>query len=286
MTDSSSLLTRLAEPRKVPRVLSIAGTDPTGGAGIQADLKSIAATGGYGMAVVTALVAQNTCGVRSIHVPPVEFLREQLDSVSDDVAIDAVKIGMLGTRAIIEVVGNWLIDNPPPVVVLDPVMVATSGDRLLDSEAETALQALLHRADLITPNMPELAVLANAEHAKDWQDVLTQAREVAARFDIHVLAKGGHLGGAQAPDALVAADGSVQEFPGARVATSNTHGTGCSYSAALACLRPQTGSWAEAVALAKPWLTSAIRHADVLQVGKGNGPIHHFADLWQAASRS
>ncbi|KKW68124.1 phosphomethylpyrimidine kinase [Lampropedia cohaerens] len=285
MTSSSSLLTRLAQPRKVPRVLSIAGTDPTGGAGIQADLKSIAATGGYGMAVVTALVAQNTCGVRSIHVPPMPFLREQLDSVSDDVVIDAVKIGMLGTRAIIDVVRDWLIANPPPVVVLDPVMVATSGDRLLDAEAETALRELLHRADLITPNMPELAVLANAVHAQDWCGVLAQAREVAARYNIHVLAKGGHLDGAHAPDALVAADGTVQEFPGARIATRNTHGTGCSYSAALACLRPQTDSWAQAVALAKPWLTSAIRHADALNVGKGNGPIHHFADLWEAASR-
>lgn len=142
-----------------PRVLSIAGTDPTGGAGIQADLKSISANGGYGMAVITALVAQNTHGVRSVHVPPLAFLREQLDAVSDDVVIDAVKIGMLGTRDISAVVQNWLVAIKPPVVVLDPVMVATSGDRLLDRDAEQAMRDLLAHVDVATPNLSELAVL-------------------------------------------------------------------------------------------------------------------------------
>lgn len=267
-----------------PRVLSIAGTDPTGGAGIQADLKSIAANGGYGMAVVTALVAQNTQGVRSIHIPPVAFLREQLDAVSDDVTIDAVKIGMLGTTEIIETVTAWLADNRPPVVVLDPVMIATSGDRLLNAEAEEALRELLHKTDLITPNMPELAVLAQTQEASDWPEVLRQARAVAAQYQVHVLAKGGHLSGNLAPDALVTIDGQIQEFAGERVITKNTHGTGCSYSAALATLKPQVATWAEAVAIAKPWLTESIRHADSLQVGQGNGPIHHFAGMWQRAS--
>lgn len=179
-----------AAPR-IPRVLSIAGTDPTGGAGVQADLKSIAANGGYGMAVVTALVAQNTQGVRSIHVPPMSFLREQLDAVSDDVRIDALKIGMLGTVDIIATVADWLAQHRPPVLVLDPVMVATSGDRLLDAAAEDALRALLHQADLITPNMPELAVLADAAEASDWPQVLQQAQQVASRYQVHVLAKGG-----------------------------------------------------------------------------------------------
>lgn len=264
-----------------PRVLSIAGTDPTGGAGIQADLKSIAANGGYGMAVVTALVAQNTQGVRSMHIPPVAFLREQLDAVSDDVQIDAVKIGMLGNSEIIDTVTAWLTQNRPPVVVLDPVMVATSGDRLLDAEAEAALRHLLHKADLITPNMPELAVLAQTQEAHEWPEVLAQARAVAAQYQVHVLAKGGHLQGQRAPDALVTIDGQVQEFAGQRVVTKNTHGTGCSYSAALATLRPQVQDWTQAVAIAKPWLTESIRHADSLQVGLGNGPIHHFAGMWQ-----
>lgn len=268
-----------------PRVLSIAGTDPTGGAGIQADLKSIAANGGFGMAVVTALVAQNTQGVRSIHIPPVAFLREQLDAVSDDVQIDAVKIGMLGNSEIIDTVTAWLAQNRPPVVVLDPVMVATSGDRLLNAEAEAALRQLLHKADLITPNMPELAVLAQTQEAHEWPEVLAQARAVAAQYQVHVLAKGGHLQGHRAPDALVTIDGQVEEFAGQRVVTKNTHGTGCSYSAALATLRPQVQNWGQAVAIAKPWLTESIRHADSLQVGLGNGPIHHFAGMWQRAKR-
>ncbi|WP_258546475.1 bifunctional hydroxymethylpyrimidine kinase/phosphomethylpyrimidine kinase, partial [Microbacterium sp. H6] len=151
----------------VPRVLSIAGSDPSGGAGIQADLKSIAANGGYGMAVLTALTAQNTQGVRAVHVPPVDFLRAQLDAVSDDIVIDAVKIGMLADAEVIRAVGAWLDRVRPPVVVLDPVMVATSGDRLLDPEAERALHGLLARATLVTPNLAELAVLAGREIA-DW----------------------------------------------------------------------------------------------------------------------
>lgn len=270
----------------IPRVLSIAGTDPTGGAGIHADLKSIAANGGYGMAVVTALVAQNTQGVRSIHIPPMEFLREQLDSVSDDVQIDAVKIGMLGNSQIIQVVTDWLHTNPQPFVVLDPVMIATSGDRLLDSAAETALRELLHHADLITPNMPELAVLANAPEAADWAGVLQQARQVATQYGVQVLAKGGHLNANHAPDALVPPAGDILEFPGPRIQTRNTHGTGCSYSAALATLRPQKSNWSEAVAQAKEWLTQSIRHSDALHVGHGNGPISHFATLWAQASNS
>ncbi|MCA5925003.1 bifunctional hydroxymethylpyrimidine kinase/phosphomethylpyrimidine kinase, partial [Curtobacterium oceanosedimentum] len=143
----------------VPRVLSIAGTDPTGGAGLQADLKAIAAHDGYGMGVVTALVAQNTHGVRSVHVPDVGFLREQLDAVSDDVTIDAVKTGMLGTAPVVRVVTDWLREHRPAVVVVDPVMVATSGDRLLDEDASAAMADLLELADLVTPNRDELGVL-------------------------------------------------------------------------------------------------------------------------------
>lgn len=270
----------MSQPSPIPRVLSIAGTDPTGGAGIHADLKSIAANGGYGMAVVTALVAQNTQGVRSIHIPPLEFLREQLESVSDDVQIDAVKIGMLGNSGIIETVAEWLRRNPAAVVVLDPVMIATSGDRLLTSDAEAALRELLHHASLITPNMPELAVLANAPEAADWAGVLDQAHAVASQYNTLVLAKGGHLKANHAPDALVWPNGEVVEFAGARIHTRNTHGTGCSYSAALATLRPQKANWPDAVAQAKTWLTDSIRHSDALHVGHGHGPISHFATLW------
>ena len=267
----------------VPRVLSIAGTDPTGGAGVQADLKSVAANGGYGMAVVTALVAQNTHGVRSVHVPPVSFLAEQLDAVSDDVEIDAVKIGMLGTAEVIETVAHWLDRVRPPLVVLDPVMVATSGDRLLDADAENALRRLLSRADIVTPNIPELAILADAPVAVTWNDVLAQAGEVARDNGVRVLAKGGHLSGAHLPDALVeAVDGTVvaTEFPGVRIETRNTHGTGCSLSSALATRIAATGDWVEATRDSKRWLAESIRHGAELAVGTGHGPVSHFAGLW------
>lgn len=276
--------------RQVPRVLSIAGTDPTGGAGIQADLKSIAALGGYGMAVVTSLVAQNTQGVRSVHTPPAEFLRAQLDAVSDDVTIDAVKIGMLGDAVTIAVVRDWLSETRPPVVVLDPVMVATSGDRLLHAEAETELRKLVPWADLVTPNLPELAVLVGEPVAPSWSEALKQAAWLSRTCGVIVLVKGGHLESESSPDALVDADGrlgaaekNVVEFSSPRIATSNTHGTGCSLSSAVATVMARTGDWAEAVAQTKDWLQDALINAHELQVGHGSGPINHFHRLWNAA---
>ncbi|WP_243074012.1 bifunctional hydroxymethylpyrimidine kinase/phosphomethylpyrimidine kinase [Microbacterium sp. SS28] len=267
----------------VPRVLSIAGTDPTGGAGVQADLKSIGALGGYGMAVVTALVAQNTRGVRSIHVPPAAFLSEQLRAVSDDVALDAVKIGMLHSRALVETVDDWLHDVAPPIVVLDPVMVATSGDRLLDRAAEEAVRALCSRADLVTPNLAELAVLTGRAPAEDWRTALDQAHALHESSGAAVLVKGGHLAGGSSPDAIVA-DGAVHEVTGPRIATRSTHGTGCSLSSAMATLRASGLSWPDALTRAKAWLTGALAAADALQVGRGNGPVDHFHELRRAAS--
>ncbi|QJW36989.1 bifunctional hydroxymethylpyrimidine kinase/phosphomethylpyrimidine kinase [Cellulosimicrobium protaetiae] len=274
-----------------PRVLSIAGTDPTGGAGIQADLKSFAAHGAYGMAVTTALVAQNTHGVRSVHVPGPAFLREQLDAVSDDVEIDAVKIGMVADEANAREIGAWLdalatarTDSglPRPWVVLDPVMVATSGHRLLDAGAEQAVRDLAARADVVTPNLPELAVLAGQDVATTWDDALHQATSYATTSDTVVLLKGGHLTGATSPDALVApgttpdAAPVVTTFDAARVHTLHTHGTGCSLSAALAALRPQREGWAEAARDAKAWLTGALRAGSALRVGTGRGPVDHL----------
>ncbi|WP_307786012.1 bifunctional hydroxymethylpyrimidine kinase/phosphomethylpyrimidine kinase [Rathayibacter sp. SD072] len=268
---------------RIPRVLSIAGTDPTGGAGIQADLKSIGALGGYGMAVVTALVAQNTHGVRSVHLPPVTFLREQLDAVSDDVAIDAVKIGMIATAAIGTGIADWLDAVRPPLVVVDPVMIATSGHRLLDPEAEESVRELVRRAHLVTPNLPELAVLAGAEEAGDWAEALRQGADVARTLGTAVLVKGGHLDGPSTPDAIVTPSGETRETPGERVPTSNTHGTGCSLSSAMAVLLVgRTGAvddLAAALTEAKEWLTGALRGADALEVGTGNGPIDHFHRL-------
>lgn len=261
-----------------PRVLSIAGTDPTGGAGIQADLKSIAAFGGYGMAAVTALVAQNTLGVRQVHVPPTAFLDAQLRAVSDDVEIDAVKIGMLGSAEVVVAVDAWLAEVRPPIVVLDPVMIATSGDRLLDADAEAAVRALCHRAHLVTPNLPELAVLVGEPVALTWDAAVAQARTLADRAGTAVLVKGGHLDGADSPDAIVDT-ASVHPVPGRRVATRHTHGTGCSLSSAMATLAAHGLDWPAALERAKRWLTGALEHAEALRVGHGNGPIDHLHEL-------
>ncbi len=266
--------------RRIPRVLSIAGSDPSGGAGIQADLKSIAANGGYGMAVITALTAQNTQGVRSVHVPPVAFLQEQLAAVAEDIVIDAVKIGMLGDAAVINTVAQWLERTRPAVVVLDPVMVASSGDRLLAADAEQALQRLLRQADIVTPNLPELAVLLGEAPAESWEEALAQGKRLAIGSDIRVLVKGGHLDSPDCPDALVAPDGSVYEVSAPRVQTPNTHGTGCSLSAGLATVQSQLGDWPAALRQVKSWLRGALDHADELQVGSGHGPVHHFHALW------
>ncbi|MBO0595897.1 bifunctional hydroxymethylpyrimidine kinase/phosphomethylpyrimidine kinase [Nesterenkonia sp. E16_7] len=312
----------LTSPRSIPNILSIAGTDPTGGAGIQADLKSFAAHRGYGMCVVTALVAQNTQGVREIHLPPVSFLRAQLDAVSDDVALDAIKIGMLGTEEIISTVAAWLdalarsgrqghgsdegahdderahdddgahddAVGPRPVLVLDPVMVATSGDRLLDAAAESALIGFLHRADLITPNVPELALLAGSEPATDPTGLISQARTVADEHQVVVLAKGGHLDDASAQevvvDTLVYPESSgvrpaEEQFLSPRIHTQNTHGTGCSVSAALATLAARGHSWSTALPVVKDWMTEALKDSERLDVGQGHGPIQHFAQLWR-----
>ncbi len=306
-------------PPRVPRVLAIAGSDPSGGAGIQADLKSIAANGGYGMAAITALTAQNTRGVRAVHVPPAAFLTAQLDAISDDIGVDAVKIGMLGDAAVIGAVRSWLEKVRPAVVVLDPVMVATSGDRLLQESAEAALHALLPLADLITPNLAELAILLREPLAADWAEALAQGKRLAAQTGTTVLVKGGHLqaGGPQdrdlqdrdlqrapvddddpadpgngadagCPDALVNTVGLLDQetvvVPGERIDTHNSHGTGCSLSSAMATVQARVGDWEAALREVKPWLLGALREASVLDVGTGNGPIHHFHHFQETAA--
>lgn len=292
----------------IPRVLSIAGSDPSGGAGIQADLKSIAAHGGYGLAAITALTAQNTRGVTAVHVPPASFLTAQLDAISGDITVDAVKIGMLGDAAVIDAVRSWLDKARPAVVVVDPVMVSTSGDRLLQESGEAALHDLLLYADLITPNLAELAVLLGEPRARDWAAALEQGKRLAASTGTTVLVKGGHLdaggtgdaGGAPGPggcpDALVNTAGllarDVVVVPGERVPTRNSHGTGCSLSSALATVQaagilqsgttlPAAGDWEAALRVVKPWLQEALRTAGELDVGTGNGPVHHFHHVQQ-----
>lgn len=272
---------------RIPRVLSIAGTDPTGGAGLHADLKSIAAAGGYAMAATTALVAQNTQGVRDILAPDVDFLRAQLEAVFDDVEVDAVKIGMLTDSATIAVVRQVLQDRKPAFVVLDPVMVATSGDRLLEPQAEQDLRDFAPEVDIITPNIPELAVLCNAAIPTSFQEALDLAQNFAAKTHTLVIVKGGHLNDKDAGNSVVYPDGSYYHIPSVRVNTKNTHGTGCSLSSALATrlafeqLNHPTHSSHEVVNTALKWVThwlyESICAADKLSVGKAHGPIDHFA---------
>ncbi|MBZ8177750.1 bifunctional hydroxymethylpyrimidine kinase/phosphomethylpyrimidine kinase [Corynebacterium poyangense] len=259
----------------IPRVLSIAGTDPSGGAGLQADLKSIAAAGGYGMAVVTALVSQNTCGVRDIFSPPSEFLKQQLEAVSDDVTIDALKIGMLADSDTTAVVSEWLTKNRPPVVVLDPVMVSTSGHRLLAAEAEDAVRKFAELADYITPNIPELAVLCGVEEISSFDEAVELAKQWAQRTSTTVIVKGGHLSGPQADNALVDKYGAVYRISNPRVHSESTHGTGCSLSSALATKLAQGGDRIEAITWVTSWLREAIVHGEALGVGYGHGPVDH-----------
>lgn len=279
MTELSFLCS--APTRNIPRVLSIAGSDPSGGAGIQADLKSIAANGGYGMAAITALTAQNTLGVRAVHIPPVEFLLAQLDAVADDVQLDAVKIGMLGDAVVIAAVHRWLLERKPPIVVLDPVMVSSSGARLLTSDGENALRDLVAVADVVTPNIDELAVLVGVPAAQSWEEAVEQGKALAHRTQSLVLVKGGHLEGEVCADALVDPSGTVREFESSRVSTRNTHGTGCSTSAALATIVARVGDWGIAMERVKSWLHGALESADELEVGGGHGPVNHFHHLWQ-----
>ena len=284
---------------RVPRVLSIAGTDPSGGAGIQADLKSIAASGGYGMCVTTSLVAQNTCGVREVFTPPLEFLTAQLAAVFDDVTVDAVKIGMLGDADTIRTVRTWLSEHPVPVVVLDPVMIASSGDRLLQAEAEQALRDLVPLVDVITPNIPELAVLCQKEPAQTFDEAHEQAANLAAATGTTVIVKGGHLRGQDAGNTAVFPDGTCAHVRTPRLESRNTHGTVCSLSSSLATrlgvelLQHTEGAESSegekntltsedtyrALQWSTRWLHESIAAGAGLQVGsgEGHGPVDHAA---------
>lgn len=263
----------------IPNVLTIAGTDPSGGAGIQADLKSFSALGAFGTSVVTALVAQNTQGVDAVHQVPADFVDQQLDTLFADVRIDAVKIGMLGSAELVRCVADAVRRFAPAHVVLDPVMVAKSGDRLLASDAVAALRDdLLPHVDLITPNLPEAADLLEEEEARD-EDMMHDQLERLVKMCRGVLLKGGHLDGAQSTD-LLRVDGSVTRLTAPRVQTTSTHGTGCTLSAAIAALRPQRADWTSTVSEAKDYLTRSLQAAERLDVGQGHGPQHHFHAWW------
>ncbi|ROR54437.1 hydroxymethylpyrimidine kinase /phosphomethylpyrimidine kinase [Luteococcus japonicus] len=267
----------------IPKVLTIAGVDPSGGAGIFADLKAFSALGGYGMGVVCALTAQSTTGVTGVSGVEPGFVWQQWQTLADDILPDAIKIGMLGSSPVAEVVGRIIDDyhvRGGEHVVLDPVMVATSGDRLLDREAEAAVRALVPKASLITPNLPEAAVLLGVDEVTEASAMAGQAKALLELGAQRVLLKAGHLAGGEMVDIYADAQG-VAELAAPRVETVNTHGTGCTLSSAIATLRPQRDGWLEAVSDAKTWLTHALEHADELHVGHGHGPVHHFWNLWE-----
>jgi hydroxymethylpyrimidine/phosphomethylpyrimidine kinase len=264
----------------LPNVLTIAGVDPSGGAGILADVKAISANGGYACAVVAALTAQNTIGVTGISPVAHDFVREQLDTLFADVRIDAAKIGMLGRVPVINMVADRLTLWRPPHIVLDPVMVAKSGDALLERPAVGALtEALLPLATMITPNLPEAAVLLDRTAPDDVAGMRRFAERLrkAMTHQGHrwVYLKGGHLPGGDATDVLHDGDRMI-ELTARRIETRNTHGTGCTLSAALATLLPQSPDVPAAAKRAKDYLTRAIETAGRLDVGKGHGPVHHF----------
>ena len=272
----------------IPNVLTIAGVDPSGGAGILADVKAISALGGYGCAVVAALTAQNTQAVTDIHPVSVDFIAAQIDTLFDDVAIQACKIGMLGQAPVIRMVADKLGSRRPDHVVLDPVMVAKSGDLLLETRAVGELrEALVPLATMITPNLPEAGVLLERRGADNIKEMRQQAERLR-RLMSHdgqrwVFLKGGHLHGDETTDLLH--DGDVMiEMPGRRINTRNTHGTGCTLSAALATLLAHGLPAADAAQQAKDYLFKAIAESGQLSVGHGHGPVHHFHDLWKTPS--
>jgi len=269
-------------PSRIPNVLSIAGIDPSGGAGLLADIKAFSALGAYGCGVVAALTAQNTRAVTGIQEVPPAFLRQQLDTLFDDVRVDAVKIGMLASAPLIDTVADVLERVRPRFVVLDPVMVAKSGDRLLRADAVAALKLrLLPLATLVTPNLPEAADLLDHEVADSPEAMRAAAQALHAAGAGAVLVKGGHGRSETLTDVLF--DGVTwSEYVSRRVQTRNTHGTGCTFSSAIAALLPQRDTLAGAVADAHAYVAGAIRAADTLAVGGGHGPLNHFFPWWPA----
>lgn len=276
-----------------PVALTVAGSDPSGGAGIQADLKTFSALGAYGTAVLTALTAQNTRGVTGVHPVPAAFVAEQVATLLDDVTVHATKTGMLGTADVVTAVAAALAGRAAGPVVVDPVMVATSGHRLVDDAAVAAVRdVLLPVADLVTPNVPEAAALLGVPPAGSADELPDQARALLELGPRAVLLKGGHLGGPASVDVLATAAG-VLTFSRPRLDTRATHGTGCTLSAAIAALlaRDRAGAvdraaevagWAPVVDAARDYLQAALAGGEALGIGSGHGPVHHFAGIWDA----
>ena len=258
-----------------PRVLSIAGSDSGGGAGIQADLKTFSALGCYGMTAITALTAQNTLGVRAIHAVPPAMLREQIDAVVEDIGVDAVKIGMLHAADIVRTVAGAIDRHALRRVVLDPVMMSTSGARLIDDDAQAVLvRELFHRVALVTPNLDEAGLLVGRLLASE-ADMEAAARELLAMGAPAVLLKGGHLAGETVSDLLLARDGEPHWMRAPRIATANTHGTGCSLSSAIAAHLALGSDLLQAVELGRTFVRGALAAGAAVRTGAGSGPLNH-----------
>lgn len=264
----------------IPNVLAIAGSDPCGGAGVQADLKTFAALGCYGLSAITALTAQNTLGVEDICLVPADFVAAQIDALFADCAIKAVKIGMTGSPDIIGVIGERLSRYRPQAVVLDPVLAASSGTALAVGDVPAAMVSrLASHVSLITPNLTEAAALAKVEVPRTLDDMRDVAKRLHKLGFAAVLIKGGHRDGATCDD-LLYGGGDFRIFSKPRVVTRNTHGTGCTLSSAIAAFLAKGVELPEAVEFAKSYLQNALEHADRLHVGKGHGPLNHFQQFW------
>ncbi len=264
----------------IPNVLSIAGSDPSGGAGIQADIKAISANGAFAMAALTALTAQNTQGVTGIHLVPPDFVQHQIAAIFADIRVDAVKIGMIGNADIAAAVADALDGHTNIPIVLDPVMIAKGGAALLQPDAVNTLRdRLLPMATVLTPNLPEAAHLLKTDIAITRDEMVAQGAALCSLGATAVLMKGGHLEGPDSPDCLITSD-TVTWFDAPRTATANTHGTGCTLSAALAAQLAKGQGMAAATGTAKSYVAHAIANADALSVGTGHGPTHHFASLY------
>ena len=273
--------------KKYYRALTIAGSDSGGGAGIQADLKTFCALGCYGMSVITALTAQNTREVTGIFPVPPPFIGQQMDAVLADIGTDAVKIGMLHSPEVIFTVARHLEKWQCTNIVLDPVMVAKSGDKLLQDDAVAALkQALIPLADIITPNLPEASVLLGRD-ITTRADMPDAARDLADLGCPHVLLKGGHLDDTGSSDLLFSADtGHILELPGERVQTPNSHGTGCTLSSAVCAGLAKGMDISGAVKAAKAYITGALTAGAQFSIGRGHGPVHHFFNLWSGTGKT
>ncbi|WP_036228283.1 bifunctional hydroxymethylpyrimidine kinase/phosphomethylpyrimidine kinase [Marinobacterium jannaschii] len=268
----------------VPMALTIAGSDSGGGAGIQADLKAFSALGVYGASVITALTAQNTLGVQAIHPVPADFIEQQLCSVFSDLSPRVVKTGMLGDAAVVRTVAGFLRGQQNLKLVVDPVMIAKSGNALLRADAVAVLtRELLPLATVITPNLPEAAAVLGCAEPVDLDGMKQMAAKLLRLGSQSVLLKGGHLTGGQCPDVFMDREG-IHVMDQVRLDTRNTHGTGCTLASAIAAFLAKGETPADAVLQAKKYITEAIRTADQLDIGHGQGPVHHFHASWQFAS--